>query len=181
MRKDHRVGGGVGGTSADTKNPTQRSPRTGQPLGYYASWPLFTLSHYYLVWWCAEQVYPSKRFTRSAILGDDICIADSKVAKVYRDALETLKANKLFASQFPCPDLTRGSIAMPPEEGGVEKVGEDIPSPEYGRSEKTPLHSSVTWDETTRLPESTTSRAEVHFSRLPFNFAPIRDTDPHTG
>ncbi|OIW15498.1 hypothetical protein TanjilG_32902 [Lupinus angustifolius] len=40
---------------------------------------------------------------------------------------------------------------MPPEEGGVEKVGEDIPSPEYGGSEKTPLHSSVTWDETTSL------------------------------
>lgn len=39
------------------------------------------------------------------------------------------EAKKLFASKFPCPDLTRGSIAMPPEEGGVEKVGEDIPSP----------------------------------------------------
>ncbi|OIW06255.1 hypothetical protein TanjilG_19934 [Lupinus angustifolius] len=40
--------------------------------------------------------------------------------------------------------LTKGSIAMPPEEGGIEKVGEDIPSPKYGRSQKTPLHSSVT-------------------------------------
>uniref|UniRef100_A0A2C9U4B0 Uncharacterized protein n=1 Tax=Manihot esculenta TaxID=3983 RepID=A0A2C9U4B0_MANES len=59
---------------------------------------------------------------------------------------------------------------MPTEEGGVEKVGEDIPSPEYGRNQKTFLHSSVTWDETTRLPEST--GAEVHFSRLPLPIAP---------
>ncbi|KAE9584285.1 putative RNA-dependent RNA polymerase, mitoviral (mitochondrion) [Lupinus albus] len=81
--------------------------RTGQPLGYYASWPLFTLSHYYLVWWCAEQVYPSKRFTRYAILGDDICIADSKVAKVYRDALETLKIGCAeFAKKFRVRGLT---------------------------------------------------------------------------
>lgn len=66
--------------------------------------------------------------------------------------------------------VARGSIAMPTEEGGVEKVGEDIPSPEYGGSQKTFLHSSVTWDETTRLPEST--GAEVHFSRLPLPIAP---------
>ncbi|KAL0293696.1 UNVERIFIED_CONTAM: putative mitochondrial protein [Sesamum calycinum] len=30
---------------------------TGQPLGYYASWPLFALSHH-LVWYAAERVYP---------------------------------------------------------------------------------------------------------------------------
>lgn len=82
--------------------------RTGQPLGYYASWPLFTLSHYYLVWWCAEQVYPSKRFTRYAILGDDICIADSKVAKVYRDALETLKVQvSLPVSEIGCAEFAK--------------------------------------------------------------------------
>lgn len=75
------------------------------------SWPLFTLSHYYLVWWCAEQVYPSKRFTRYAILGDDICIADSKVAKVYRDALETLKVQvslpKSLVSEIGCAEFAK--------------------------------------------------------------------------
>ena len=85
--------------------------RTGQPLGYYASWPLFTLSHYYLVWWCAEQVYPGKRFTRYAILGDDICIADSKVAKVYRDALDTLKVQvslpKSLVSEIGCAEFAK--------------------------------------------------------------------------
>ncbi|KAF1856864.1 hypothetical protein Lal_00001586 [Lupinus albus] len=87
-------------------SPQRLALEGGQPLGYYASWPLFTLSHYYLVWWCAEQVYPSKRFTRYAILGDDICIADSKVAKVYRDALETLKVQSLV-SEIGCAEFAK--------------------------------------------------------------------------
>lgn len=48
----------------------------GQPLGYYSSWPLFALSHHYLVWWCAEQVHPGVRFMDYAVLGDDVIIAD---------------------------------------------------------------------------------------------------------
>lgn len=32
--------------------------QTGQPLGYYSSWPLFALTHHAMIWWCAEQVYP---------------------------------------------------------------------------------------------------------------------------
>jgi hypothetical protein len=29
----------------------------GQLLGYYSSWPLFAVSHHFVVWWSAEQVY----------------------------------------------------------------------------------------------------------------------------
>ncbi|KAK9100831.1 hypothetical protein Scep_024261 [Stephania cephalantha] len=39
-----------------------------------------------LVWWCAEQVYPMQRFTRYAVLGDDVVIADNKVAEDYQDS-----------------------------------------------------------------------------------------------
>ncbi|EEF32669.1 conserved hypothetical protein [Ricinus communis] len=55
---------------------------------------------------------------------------------------------------------------MPLEEGVVEKVGDNIPSPEYGGSKKTPLRSSVTWDETTRLPESTASKGHLSYFLL---------------
>ena len=32
----------------------------GQPLGYLSSWPLFALAHHFVVWYCAEKVYPGK-------------------------------------------------------------------------------------------------------------------------
>jgi len=54
---------------------------TGQPLGYYSSWPLFSLSHHYIVWVANENVYPGTKFTQYALLGDDIVIADELVAK----------------------------------------------------------------------------------------------------
>jgi hypothetical protein len=64
--------------------------RTGQPLGYYSSWPLFALSHHVVVWAAADLVYPGKKFTRYAILGDDIVIADERVASEYKAMLAKL-------------------------------------------------------------------------------------------
>lgn len=64
----------------------------GQPLGYYASWPLFSLSHHMVVWLAAERVYPgSGKFKAYAILGDDVVIADSRVAKEYQEILSKLE------------------------------------------------------------------------------------------
>lgn len=62
----------------------------GQPLGYHSSWPLFALSHHFLVWWCAEQVYPGVAFKQYTVLGDDVVITDQKVASVYEKALGDL-------------------------------------------------------------------------------------------
>lgn len=56
---------------------------TGQPLGTYSSWNLFTLSHHILMWYCAEQVHPGQRFQKYAILGDDVVITDPDVATEY--------------------------------------------------------------------------------------------------
>lgn len=64
----------------------------GQPLGYYSSWPVFTLTHHMLVWMSAERVYPGKVFKDYAILGDDIVIADPKVAKEYVKTMEDCQA-----------------------------------------------------------------------------------------
>lgn len=30
---------------------------TGQPLGYYSSWPLFAINHHLMIWICADKVY----------------------------------------------------------------------------------------------------------------------------
>lgn len=62
----------------------------GQPLGYYSSWALFSLTHHLLVWLSAERVYPGKKFTSYAVLGDDILIADDRVAPIYASYVERL-------------------------------------------------------------------------------------------
>ncbi|KAG6467065.1 hypothetical protein ZIOFF_075106 [Zingiber officinale] len=65
--------------------------RTGQPLGYYGSWALLSLSHHYLVWLAALIVgWGHTPFTRYALLGDDIVIADRAVAEQYRKLLGLL-------------------------------------------------------------------------------------------
>ncbi|ROV86622.1 hypothetical protein VSDG_10208 [Cytospora chrysosperma] len=62
----------------------------GQPLGYYSSWPLFSLAHHILIWWCADQVKPGIKFRQYAVLGDDVLITDPDVAKVYEKSLSDL-------------------------------------------------------------------------------------------
>lgn len=62
----------------------------GQPLGFLSSWPLFSLAHHLVVWYAAELVYPGVKFTKYAILGDDIVIADRLVAVQYRKLIEQL-------------------------------------------------------------------------------------------
>ncbi|XP_074562643.1 putative mitochondrial protein AtMg01110 [Curcuma longa] len=66
--------------------------KTGQPLGYYSSWALFSLSHHVLVWMAARMEYPWARtpFKRYALLGDDIVIADKRVAERYRKMVDML-------------------------------------------------------------------------------------------
>nr|XP_012575409.1 uncharacterized protein LOC105852994 [Cicer arietinum] len=71
------------------------------------------------IWWCVEKIYPGKRLDKYAILGDDICIADSKVAEVYLSTLKDLGVTislpkslvsdvggAEFAKKFRCNNLT---------------------------------------------------------------------------
>jgi hypothetical protein len=64
--------------------------QTGQPLGLYGSWAIFSLSHHCLVWLAARLALPTGRFNRYALLGDDIVIADSRVAEVYWALIDSL-------------------------------------------------------------------------------------------
>lgn len=63
---------------------------TGQPLGFISSWPLFALCHHFIVWYSADRVYPGRKFQKYALLGDDIVIGDSLVAKVYQEVMTEL-------------------------------------------------------------------------------------------
>lgn len=55
----------------------------GQLLGFYGSWPVFTLTHHMLVWYAAWRIRPGVKFLDYALLGDDNVIADPVVAKSY--------------------------------------------------------------------------------------------------
>lgn len=62
----------------------------GQPLGFYSSWPCFTLTHHMVVWLAAYRVLPGVKFLDYAILGDDIVIAHRGVAEEYRRVMEEM-------------------------------------------------------------------------------------------
>lgn len=45
----------------------------------------------FIVWYCAEKVYPNRVFKRYALLGDDLVIGDPSVAEVYRSVIVGVK------------------------------------------------------------------------------------------
>nr|QDH86886.1 MAG: RNA-dependent RNA polymerase [Mitovirus sp.] len=62
---------------------------TGQPMGTYSSWAVFTLTHHLVVHYCAF-LEGYKDFNQYIILGDDIVIKNDKVAKRYIDIISLL-------------------------------------------------------------------------------------------
>ena len=75
-----------------TKRRYEVSFLAGQPLGYYGSWALFSLSHHFVMWLAAKMAYPNRvtPFKDYAILGDDVLITDGNVASHYREILSKL-------------------------------------------------------------------------------------------
>jgi len=55
---------------------------TGQPMGTYSSWSVFTLTHHLVVYYCAH-LCGLKNFDQYMILGDDIVIKNDAVAEAY--------------------------------------------------------------------------------------------------
>jgi hypothetical protein len=56
----------------------------GQPMGGYSSWAMLALTHHLMVQFSAYRAGIEGWFTLYAVLGDDIVIADYRVAKKYR-------------------------------------------------------------------------------------------------
>lgn len=63
----------------------------GQPMGALTSWAVFSLTHHILVQYAAYKAYGMLRwFEDYALLGDDIVLADSKVAQEYLTLLQVI-------------------------------------------------------------------------------------------
>jgi len=56
----------------------------GQPMGAYSSWGMLALTHHAMVQFCAFRAGIKGWFDLYAVLGDDLVIADSRVASKYR-------------------------------------------------------------------------------------------------
>jgi hypothetical protein len=77
----------------------------GQPMGLYSSWAAFTITHHLIVQLAAFRCGFTKLkgyyyFTRYAILGDDIVIANKRVAIEYRRILGLLDVSISASKSF---------------------------------------------------------------------------------
>jgi hypothetical protein len=83
----------------------------GQPMGLFSSWPAMALTHHFLVHFAVYQKMhgklPGKPFKDYCILGDDIVIANSSVAKFYLDTVQKL-GMKVNLSKSHLPDSLHG-------------------------------------------------------------------------
>jgi len=62
---------------------------TGQPMGTYSSWAVFTLTHHLVVYYCS-QLHGIHNFNQYMILGDDIVIKNDAIAKTYIKVMNSL-------------------------------------------------------------------------------------------
>jgi hypothetical protein len=81
----------------------------GQPMGAYASWPLFALSHHLLVEYCAFKHNIRKCYTKYRIIGDDVVISDQRIAQEYKVSLKALGLKVKPTSTFECPSKSEKS------------------------------------------------------------------------
>jgi hypothetical protein len=66
------------------------SYETGQPMGAYSSWAIFSLCHHLIVQHCAELAGETLPFKQYYLLGDDIVIQNTRVARYYEKAIQDL-------------------------------------------------------------------------------------------
>ena len=62
----------------------------GQPMGALSSWAMLALTHHAMVQFAAYRAGEAKWFDRYAVLGDDIVIADDRVAREYRKICDVI-------------------------------------------------------------------------------------------
>lgn len=64
--------------------------QVGNPMGAYSSWAVFALAHHFVVYVACRQSGVSWSSAKYVLLGDDILIGDSRVAKKYLKLLNQL-------------------------------------------------------------------------------------------
>lgn len=62
----------------------------GQPMGAYASWPLFALSHHLVVEYCANKVKTNHISRKYKMIGDDVIIRDKRTGSEYLKVIQDL-------------------------------------------------------------------------------------------
>lgn len=101
----------------------------GQPMGALSSWAMLALTHHFIVQYCAmiERVMPVHPktglplwFTDYAILGDDIVIANKKVANRYRKVMASLGVTIGLAKSLVSPKGTALEFAKRTFWNGVD-------------------------------------------------------------
>jgi len=97
---------------------------TGQPMGTYSSWSVFTLTHHLVVYYCAH-LCGLKNFDQYMILGDDIVIKNDAVAEAYIKVIKGLgvelslqkthvsKDTYEFAKRWIQPNKSREITGLP--------------------------------------------------------------------
>lgn len=81
--------------------------KVGQPMGILSSWPVFSFSHHIIVRYCAfESGLSPFNFGLYCLLGDDIIIADTEVAKLYKHFMVKILGVEISAqkSYYPLRD-----------------------------------------------------------------------------
>lgn len=63
---------------------------TGQPMGVYSSFPLFHLSHLYVLRWCSKQLDLDPNAVHFAVLGDDVLVFNEELHSYYRFVIKNL-------------------------------------------------------------------------------------------
>lgn len=62
----------------------------GQPMGAYASWPLFALSHHLVVEYCAHKARVPRVSKLYRLIGDDVIIKSQKLGQYYLSVMKDL-------------------------------------------------------------------------------------------
>jgi hypothetical protein len=78
----------------------------GQPIGAYSSWAILAFSHHCIVQFAAFLAGHREWFRLYAVLGDDVVIADDKVAQQYRFICDTIGLEIGLAKSLVADDLT---------------------------------------------------------------------------
>jgi hypothetical protein len=78
----------------------------GQPMGAYSSWPALNITHHFTIRWAAEMVQCEPEYM---VLGDDVVIANSTLAKKYVEILSKLGVTISESKSVVCEHNGRSS------------------------------------------------------------------------
>jgi hypothetical protein len=77
---------------------------TGTPMGAYTSWATFAVAHHYMMYSCCKELGLEWSSSKYCLLGDDILIGDSRLAKLYKEKILALgvdfSPSKTYESKF---------------------------------------------------------------------------------